>query len=78
VGIAPGVTRTEGIRNAAEALQAAGWGDLDAYAERSTPLGRMAEPDEIARVVVFAVSDLASFVTGTTIVVDGGQLNSFT
>jgi NAD(P)-dependent dehydrogenase (short-subunit alcohol dehydrogenase family) len=78
VGIAPGVTRTEGIRNAAEALQAAGWGDLDAYAERTTPLRRMAQPDEIARVVVFAVSDLASFVTGTTIVVDGGQLNSFT
>ena len=77
VGIAPGVTRTEGIRNASDALEAAGWGDLDAYAERTTPLGRMAEPDEIARVAAFAASDLASFVTGTTIVVDGGQLSSF-
>ena len=77
VGIAPGVTRTEGIRNASDALEAAGWGDLDAYAERTTPLGRMAEPDEIARVATFAASDLASFVTGTTIVVDGGQLSSF-
>jgi len=77
VGIAPGVTRTEGIRNAAKDLHAAGWGDFDAYVERSTPLGRMAQPDEIARVVIFAVSDLASFVTGTTIVVDGGQLTSF-
>jgi NAD(P)-dependent dehydrogenase (short-subunit alcohol dehydrogenase family) len=78
VGIAPGVTRTEGIEAASESLRASGWGDLDAYAERTTPLGRMAQPDEIARVVVFAASDLASYVTGTTIVVDGGQLISFT
>ena len=53
-------------------------GHLDAYAKRTTPLGRMAQPDEIARVVVFAASDLASYVTGSTIVVDGGQLISFT
>ena len=78
VGIAPGVTRTEGIEAASETLRASGWGDLDAYAERTTPLGRMAQPDEIARVVVFAASDLASYVTGTTLVVDGGQLISFT
>ena len=78
VGIAPGVTRTEGIEAAAEALREAGWGDLDAYAERTTPLGRMAQPDEIARVVVFAASDLAAYVTGTTIVVDGGQVVSLT
>lgn len=78
VGIAPGVTRTEGIEAAAEVLRPAGWGDLDAYAERTTPLGRMADPDEIARVVVFAASDLAAYVTGSTIVVDGGQLVSFT
>lgn len=77
VGIAPGVTRTEGIEAAAHVLHQAGWGDLDEYAERTTPLARMAQPDEIATVVAFAVSDLASFVTGTTIVVDGGQLTSF-
>jgi NAD(P)-dependent dehydrogenase (short-subunit alcohol dehydrogenase family) len=78
VGIAPGVTRTEGIDAASAALRESGWGDLDEYAERTTPLGRMAMPDEIARVVVFAASDLAAYVTGTTIVVDGGQLTSFT
>lgn len=77
VGIAPGVTRTEGIAAASAALRDAGWGDLDTYAARTTPLGRMAEPDEIARVVLFAASDLAAYVTGTTIVVDGGQVVSF-
>ena len=78
VGVAPGVTRTEGVEAAAASLRQAGWGDLDDYVGRTTPLGRMAQPDEIARVVVFAASDLASYVTGTTIVVDGGQLISFT
>jgi NAD(P)-dependent dehydrogenase (short-subunit alcohol dehydrogenase family) len=78
VGIAPGVTRTEGLDIAAAELSRSGWGDLEAYAARTTPLGRMADPDEIARVVLFAASDLASFVTGTTILVDGGQVVSFT
>ena len=78
VGVAPGVTRTEGVEAAAASLRQAGWGDLDDYVARTTPLGRMAQPDEIARVVVFAASDIASYVTGTTIVVDGGQLISFT
>ena len=36
------------------------------------PLGRVAFPEEIAQVVMFLASDQASFVTGATIVVDGG------
>lgn len=39
-----------------------------------TPLGRIAEADEIARVAVFLASDEASYVTGTTIYADGGRL----
>lgn len=39
-----------------------------------TPLGRMGEPDEVARVVAFLASDDASYLTGQTIYPDGGRL----
>jgi len=38
------------------------------------PLGRRADPAEIAAAVVFLASPLASYITGTTLVVDGGYL----
>jgi 3-oxoacyl-[acyl-carrier protein] reductase len=38
----------------------------------STPLGRMGQPDDVADVVVFLASDAARFVTGRTVIVDGG------
>ena len=41
---------------------------------RSIPFGRLGHPEEVANVVLFLASPFASWITGQTIVVDGGQL----
>ena len=41
--------------------------------ERTTPMGRVGEPGDVADVVVFLCSNLARFVTGQNLVVDGGM-----
>jgi 3-oxoacyl-[acyl-carrier protein] reductase len=44
------------------------------YIDRYIPLGRTGTPDDVAAVFAFLASDDAAFITGTTLVVDGGQL----
>jgi NAD(P)-dependent dehydrogenase (short-subunit alcohol dehydrogenase family) len=39
---------------------------------QGTPMGRVGRPEEIAAAIVFLASDEASFITGTTLLADGG------
>ena len=52
------------------------WSDPKVVAEsvEQIPLGRMAQPDEVANVILFVASPMASYVTGHCIVVDGGRV----
>ncbi len=68
--IAPGIIDTPGVQEQMAPLKAGGL-DIDA-AIAANPLRIAGQPDHIARVTLFLVSELAAFVTGQTVVVDGG------
>ncbi|RMI36877.1 SDR family oxidoreductase [Streptomyces triticirhizae] len=46
--------------------------EMDRQVRRNTPLGRLGRPEELAEVVLFLLSEQASWITGQTIVADGG------
>jgi citronellol/citronellal dehydrogenase len=64
VCIAPGTIRTEGLDGYSDEA-VANW-------ERAVPLGRLGRAEEVASVIAFLASAGGAYVTGTTIVVDGG------
>ncbi|MFE2998894.1 SDR family oxidoreductase [Nocardia sp. NPDC059246] len=63
--VAPGVVRTK----LAEAL----WKEQEGQLNSATALSRIGEPEDVGSVIAFLVSDAASWVTGETFVIDGGQ-----
>jgi NAD(P)-dependent dehydrogenase (short-subunit alcohol dehydrogenase family) len=70
--VAPTVTLTPGLEEQREALESSGFA-LEELGPQ-LPLGRVAVPDDVARVVLFCASDLAALMTGSTLAVDAGEL----
>ncbi|MDZ5456294.1 SDR family oxidoreductase [Azohydromonas lata] len=70
--ISPGPVRTPGLVELAGNDPAAQQGLLDHLASQ-IPLGRVAEPEEISKVVLFLASDDSSFVNGAELFADGGM-----
>ncbi|MBP0494048.1 SDR family oxidoreductase [Pararoseomonas indoligenes] len=70
--LSPGPVKTPGLVELAGPEAAHQQGLLDALAAQ-VPLGRVADPDEIAKAAVFLASDDASFVAGAEFFVDGGM-----
>ena len=64
----PGMVETEGLHSAGIAAS-----DFRKLIEAQTPLGRIAQPEDIARAAVFFASDDAGWVTGQTLILAGGQ-----
>jgi 3-oxoacyl-[acyl-carrier protein] reductase len=76
VAVNPGPVRTErwaGLVDAMARDMEITCEEADMLAPRSIPLGRIAECDEVASLVVYLASDLAHFINGTMIEIDGGQ-----
>jgi NAD(P)-dependent dehydrogenase (short-subunit alcohol dehydrogenase family) len=69
--ISPGSTNTPGLRGLGQTEEESK--QLLRAMAASIPLGRLGDPDEIAKAVVFLASEDSSFITGIELFVDGGQ-----
>ena len=73
LAVAPTMVATPGTEEATRQVRPANAHPTSVY--DNLPLGRPGLPDDIARVVLFCASDLASYMTGSTLVVDAGQMS---
>src|SRR3989338_5883455 len=64
--VAPGPTDTDLMRNLGK--------ERREILQKETPLGRIATPEDIAKAVLFFASNKADFITGQTLIVDGGRI----
>ena len=74
LAIAPSITATPGVQALREAGGAPMRARMAGVAGR-IPLGRTGVPDDVARLALFLAGDCAAFMTGVTVVVDGGSLS---
>jgi 3-oxoacyl-[acyl-carrier protein] reductase len=77
--ILPGYTRTERLEELAQMMaekQGISANEFRARWEKEIPMGRLGEPREFAAMAAFLVSERASYITGTSIQVDGGWIRS--
>ena len=77
--VCPGIIFTDRIQQLATVRAEEAGITFDEALEKMTadiPIGRIGDPDEFATLVVFLASERASYITGTTIQVDGGMVRS--
>jgi NAD(P)-dependent dehydrogenase (short-subunit alcohol dehydrogenase family) len=77
VAVSPAMTETPGLEEqrakyTSNAAAAQSFREMEQKITATVPLRRLGQPDDVARVALFAASDLAAFVTGTTLFCDGG------
>jgi NAD(P)-dependent dehydrogenase (short-subunit alcohol dehydrogenase family) len=69
--VAPGTIRTERVK---QLPNEPGGAEYVRAIEKMHPMGRLGEPEEVAKAILFLASDDASFITGAVLPVDGGYL----
>lgn len=74
----PGYTRTDRVQELARAAAGKGGSNADIVSkwEKEIPMGRLGEPRELAALAAFLASERASYITGSSIAVDGGWIRS--